>query len=124
MDEPVRDIIIHFQPEIPQIIVAKKKEDSNATVEILNVIKGRDTFYIMERLIHQEVEKKPSEFTLIADEMARDKRYCNEIIEKYRTMCDLMASRLTTDYHSTDWVVNHYEEEAIKILRDKKLRRK
>ena len=36
-----KDYILHFQPEIPQIIVAQ--EESNGQIGILNVIKGHDS---------------------------------------------------------------------------------
>lgn len=44
-----RDYILHFQPEIPQIIVAQ--EDSEKKTFILNTIKGRESIELMNRLV-------------------------------------------------------------------------
>ena len=44
-----KDYILHFQPEIPQIIVAQ--EESNGQIGILNVIKGHDSLKIIDRLM-------------------------------------------------------------------------
>lgn len=44
-----KDYILHFQPEIPQIIVAQ--EDSEKKTFILNVVKGRESMELMNRLI-------------------------------------------------------------------------
>lgn len=44
-----QDFIIHFQPEIPQIMVAQ--ESSNGQIGILNVIKGSDSLEIIDRLM-------------------------------------------------------------------------
>lgn len=44
-----RDYILHFQPEIPQIIVAQ--EDSEKKTFILNAIKGRESIELMNRLV-------------------------------------------------------------------------
>lgn len=44
-----KDYILHFQPEIPQIIVAQ--EESNGQIGILNVIKGNDSLKIIDRLM-------------------------------------------------------------------------
>ena len=44
-----QDFIIHFQPEIPQIMVAQ--EGSDGQIKILNVIKGSDSLEIIDRLM-------------------------------------------------------------------------
>lgn len=44
-----QDFILHFQPEIPQIIVAQER--SNGQIGILNVIKGHDSLKIIDRLM-------------------------------------------------------------------------
>ena len=44
-----KDYILHFRPEIPQIIVAQ--EESNGQIGILNVIKGHDSLKIIDRLM-------------------------------------------------------------------------
>ena len=44
-----QDFIVHFQPEIPQIMVAQ--EGSDGQIKILNVIKGSDSLKIIDRLM-------------------------------------------------------------------------
>lgn len=44
-----RDYILHFQPEIPQVIVAQ--EDSEKKTFILNTIKGRESMELINRLL-------------------------------------------------------------------------
>ena len=44
-----KNYILHFQPEIPQIIVTQ--EESNGQIGILNVIKGHDSLKIIDRLM-------------------------------------------------------------------------
>ena len=44
-----KDYILHFQPEIPQIIVAQ--EDSEKKPFILNVVKGCESIKLMDRLL-------------------------------------------------------------------------
>lgn len=44
-----QDFIIHFQPEIPQIMIAQ--EETNGQIKILNVIKGHESLELIDRLI-------------------------------------------------------------------------
>lgn len=44
-----KDYILHFQPEIPQIMVAQENKDHQ--IMILNVVKGRRAMTLMEELV-------------------------------------------------------------------------
>ena len=44
-----KDYILHFQEEIPQIIVGQ--EDSTGQLQILNVIKGEDSLKVINYIL-------------------------------------------------------------------------
>ena len=48
-----KDYILHFQPEIPQIIVAQ--EESNGQIGILNVIEGHEALELIDHLVGRGV---------------------------------------------------------------------
>lgn len=48
-----KDYILHFQPEIPQIIVAQ--EGSNGQIGILNVISGHEALELIDHLVGRGV---------------------------------------------------------------------
>jgi len=47
-----KDYILHFQPEIPQIIIGQ--EGSDGQMYILNVIKGKEALDLIHKLLGKE----------------------------------------------------------------------
>jgi len=45
-----KDYILHFQPEIPQVMVAQ--ENSDGQIHILNVIKGEEALDVMHKILN------------------------------------------------------------------------
>lgn len=47
----------------------------------------------------------------------------DEELQIRRVMIDLMADKLTTDYHSRDWVIKYYREMAKRLIEQDRRRK-